>query len=68
MTVKVKMIILVVAALIGIVALAGAGRVQIARVYDSASFGTANSVPSILALDDGTAARTLRAGSIEAGG
>ncbi|HXY95682.1 MAG TPA: methyl-accepting chemotaxis protein, partial [Steroidobacteraceae bacterium] len=56
MTVKMKMIVLVVAALIGIVALAGTSRIQIARVYDSASFGTVNALPSILALDDAAGA------------
>lgn len=52
MTVKMKMSILVIAALLGIAALAGVARYQIARVYDSASFGTVNSVPGILALDN----------------
>ncbi len=51
MTVKMKMALLVVAALVGIVILTAVGRLQIARVYTSASYGTDNSVPSILALD-----------------
>jgi len=52
MTVVKKMILLVAAALIGIVALAGMGRYQLARVYDAASYGTVNSVPSFIALDE----------------
>jgi len=51
MTVVKKMILLVLAALIGIVALAAMGRYQIARVYDAASYGTVNSIPSFIALD-----------------
>jgi methyl-accepting chemotaxis protein len=46
------MTLLVLAALIGIVALAAIGRYQIARVYDAASYGTVNSVPSFIALDE----------------
>ncbi len=52
MTVVKKMILLVLAALIGIVALAAMGRYQLVRVYDAASYGTVNSVPSFLALDE----------------
>jgi len=52
MTVVKKMILLVLAALIGIVALAAMGRYQLIRVYDAASYGTVNSVPSFLALDE----------------
>jgi methyl-accepting chemotaxis protein len=52
MTVVKKMILLVLAALIGIVALATMGRYQLARVYESASFGTVNVVPSFIALDE----------------
>ncbi|EEF24662.1 conserved hypothetical protein, partial [Ricinus communis] len=52
MTVVRKMILLVLAALIGIVALAAMGRYQIVRVYDAASYGTVNSVPSFIALDE----------------
>jgi methyl-accepting chemotaxis protein len=51
MTVVKKMILLVLAALIGIVALAGMGRYQLTRVYDAASYGTVNSIPSFIALD-----------------
>ena len=51
MTVKMKMALLVAAALLGIVALAGVGRFQIGKVYTAASYGTENVVPSILALD-----------------
>jgi methyl-accepting chemotaxis protein len=46
------MILLVLAALVGIVALAAMGRYQLVRVYDAASYGTVNSVPSFIALDD----------------
>jgi methyl-accepting chemotaxis protein len=52
MTVVKKMILLVLAALVGIIALAAMGRYQIVRVYDAASYGTVNSVPSFVALDD----------------
>jgi methyl-accepting chemotaxis protein len=52
MTVVKKMILLVLAALIGIVALAAMGRYQIGRVYDTASYGTVNSVPSFIVLDE----------------
>ena len=52
MTVVKKMILLVLAALIGIVGLAAMGRYQIARVYDAASYGTVNSIPSFIALDN----------------
>jgi methyl-accepting chemotaxis protein len=52
MTVVKKMILLVLAALIGIVALAAMGRYQLARVYDAASYGTVNSVPSFIVLDE----------------
>jgi methyl-accepting chemotaxis protein len=58
MTIKTKMMIVVLAALLGIASLAGVSRYQIARVYESANFGTVNSVPSILALDDGSLALT----------
>ena len=51
MTVVKKMIVLVLAALVGIVALAAMGRYQLARVYESASYGTVNSIPSFIALD-----------------
>ena len=51
MTVVKKMILLVLAALVGIVALAAIGRYQLARVYESASYGTVNSIPSFTALD-----------------
>ncbi|NIA52900.1 methyl-accepting chemotaxis protein [Massilia sp. TW-1] len=52
MTVVKRMTLLVLAALVGIVALAAIGRYQIARVYDAASYGTVNSVPSFIALDE----------------
>jgi methyl-accepting chemotaxis protein len=52
MTVVKKMILLVLAALIGITALAAIGRYQMTRVYDAASYGTVNSVPSFIALDE----------------
>jgi methyl-accepting chemotaxis protein len=51
MTVVKKMILLVLAALIGIVALAAMGRYQIARVYEAASYGTVDSIPSFVTLD-----------------
>jgi methyl-accepting chemotaxis protein len=52
MTVKMKMMALLLAALIGIVALSVTARFQIAKVYEAASFGTVNAIPSILALDE----------------
>jgi methyl-accepting chemotaxis protein len=52
MTVVKKMILLVLAALIGITTLAAIGRYQMERVYDAASYGTVNSVPSFIALDE----------------
>ena len=51
MTVKMKMALLVVAALVGIVILTAVARLQIGRVYSSASYGTDDTVPSILTLD-----------------
>ncbi|MCS0631012.1 methyl-accepting chemotaxis protein [Telluria mixta] len=52
MTVAKKMVLLVLAALIGIAGLTAMARVQIGRVYDAASYGTVNSVPSFIALDE----------------
>ena len=52
MSVVKKMILLVLAALVGIVALTAMGRYQLVRVYDAASYGTVNSIPSFVALDD----------------
>jgi methyl-accepting chemotaxis protein len=46
------MILLVLAALVGIIALTAMSRIQIARVYDAASYGTVNSVPSFIVLDE----------------
>src|SRR5689334_4491111 len=51
MTVKAKMMTLLAAALIGIVALSATALYQLFKVYDSASFAAVNSLPSILALD-----------------
>ncbi|MFL6633198.1 MAG: methyl-accepting chemotaxis protein [Massilia sp.] len=51
MTVVKKMILLVLAALIGIVALTAMGRYQMGRIYEAASYGTVNSVPSFIVLD-----------------
>ena len=55
MTINMKMSLVVVLALVGVLALAAVARSQIARVYDTASFGTVNSVPGLLALDDAQA-------------
>ena len=56
MTVKMKMAVLVIAALCGVLAMAGVGRYQISRVYDAASYGTVNAVPSLLELDGANSA------------
>ena len=65
MTVRMKMAVLIAAALVGIVALGATARYELARVYDSASYGTVNSVPSILALDEAAAAMTSLNESLE---
>ncbi|HMV07224.1 MAG TPA: MCP four helix bundle domain-containing protein, partial [Accumulibacter sp.] len=50
MTVSKKMMLLILTALIGALSLAGLGIRQMNRVYDSADYGNANSVPSLLVL------------------
>ena len=52
MTVKAKMTVLLLIAVVGMVALSIMSQYQAARVYDSASYGTVNSIPSLLVLDD----------------
>ena len=52
MTVKAKMTVLLLIAVVGMVALSVMSQYQAARVYDSASYGTVNSIPSLLVLDD----------------
>ena len=52
MTVKAKMTALLLVALVGMIALSIMSQYQAARVYDTASYGTVNSVPSLLVLDD----------------
>jgi len=52
MTVKTRMTLLLLVALIGMVGLSFMSQYQSAKVYESASYGTVNSVPSLLALDD----------------
>jgi len=51
MTVKAKMTVLLLIAVIGMLALGGMSQYQAAKVYDSASYGTVNSIPSLLTLD-----------------
>ena len=63
MTVKAKMTVLLLAALVGIVALSVMSQYQANRIYVSASYGTVNSVPSLIVLDEAfselSALRTL---------
>ena len=52
LTVAKKMALLVAAALIGILMLAGVGQYQMEKVYEAANYGNVNSAPSLLVLDD----------------
>ena len=52
MTVKAKMTALLLIAVVGMVALSVMSQYQATRVYESASYGTVNSVPSLLVLDE----------------
>ena len=52
MTVGRRMALLVGAALVGIALLAGLGQYQMTGVYESASYGTVNTVPSLNVLND----------------
>ena len=52
LTVAKKMALLVAAALIGILMLAGVGQYQMDKVYEAANFGNVNSAPSLILLDD----------------
>lgn len=62
MTIKKKMILLVSSAIIGMFILGGLGQYQILEVYDKANYGNENSIPSILAIDEGyIAVSNLRA-------
>jgi methyl-accepting chemotaxis protein len=51
LTVAIKMGLLAIAALLGIVLLAGLSQYQMNRVYESASYTTVNTVPSLVVLD-----------------
>ena len=51
-TVRTKMTALILTAIVGIVALSVLARYQLAEVYETASFGTVDSVPALMALDD----------------
>ena len=50
MTVSKKMVLLILAALLGVLGLSALGIKQMNRVYDAADYGNVNSVPSILVL------------------
>ena len=52
MTVRMKMTMLVLSALIGIGTLAGISQYQIGTVYEKANYGNENTVPSLVALND----------------
>ena len=52
LTVAKKMALLVAAALIGILMLAGVGQYQMDKVYEAANFGNVNTAPSLILLDD----------------
>lgn len=51
MTISKKMILLVLSALLGILALSGVGYQQMSKVFTAANYGNINSVPSIVTLD-----------------
>src|SRR5581483_10189588 len=52
MTVKAKMFVLLLIAVVGMAVLSAMSQYQAAKVYDSASYGTVNSIPSLLTLDE----------------
>jgi len=52
MTVSKKMALLILSAVVGIVLLSGLGMYQTQRVYTAANYGNANTVPSLLAIDE----------------
>ena len=52
MTIKMKMIILVLSALIGIGGLTGLSQSQISKVYEKANYGNENTVPSLSTISD----------------
>ncbi|WP_427501094.1 methyl-accepting chemotaxis protein [Methylomonas sp. MED-D] len=52
MTIKQRMLLLVLAAVLGLGGLAGFNYVQIGRVYTAANFNTENTLPSVLILND----------------
>lgn len=56
MTVAKSMILLVVSALVGIIALSGFSEYQMERVYHSTNYANIKTVPSVLTLDEGFAA------------
>jgi methyl-accepting chemotaxis protein len=51
LTVKARLSLLISCAAAGLVVLAGASHWQAGRIYDAASYGTVNTVPSLLVLD-----------------
>ncbi len=52
MTVKKRLSLLVTSAMVGLLLLAGAGSLQIMKVFDSANYANVNVVPSLLTLED----------------
>ena len=58
MTVRMKMTMLVLSALIGIGTLAGISQYQIGTVYEKANYGNENTVPSLVALNEAVASVT----------
>ena len=56
MTVKTKMLLFMLTALLGIVVLSATSRHQLGQVYEAAIFGSVNSLPALLALDEADSA------------
>ncbi|HMZ61862.1 MAG TPA: MCP four helix bundle domain-containing protein, partial [Leptospiraceae bacterium] len=52
MTIKMKMAVLVLSALVGISGLAWLSQSQISKVYEKANYGNENTIPSLAALND----------------
>src|SRR5664279_3391856 len=52
LTIKQKMILLAVCALLGISVLTGLSQYQMSKVYESANYASVNTVPSLFMLDD----------------
>jgi methyl-accepting chemotaxis protein len=59
MTVKAKMTVLLLIAVAGMIALSVMSQYQAVKVYESASYGTENSIPSLLVLDEAFAELAL---------